>query len=49
MASLKEHSWMIRKALGTRVKHQLRRVPELMFYLDDSLEYISEIDRLLKK
>ncbi|MFR4025452.1 MAG: hypothetical protein ACLTZY_06715 [Alistipes indistinctus] len=40
---------MIRKALGIRVKNQLRIVPELAFYLDDSLEYISEIDKLLKQ
>lgn len=46
---LNENAWMIRKALGTRVKHQLRHVPELMFRLDDSLEYISNIDNLLKQ
>lgn len=40
---------MIRGALGGRVKHQLRHVPELAFYIDDSLEYISEIDKLLKQ
>lgn len=49
MASLGENSGMLRKALGTRVKHQLRHVPELAFYVDDSLEYISGIDKLLKQ
>lgn len=49
METLKENNWMIRKALGTRVRNQLRIVPELAFYVDDSLEYISGIDRLLKK
>ena len=49
MAGLEENNWLIRKALGTRVKNQLRHVPELAFYVDDSLEYISGIDRLLKK
>lgn len=48
MASLGENVRMIRGALGTRVKHQLRHVPELAFYVDDSLEYISGIDKLLK-
>ena len=47
--TLADNNWMIRKALGTRVRNQLRIVPELAFYLDDSLEYISEIDKLLKK
>lgn len=46
--SLRESAWMLRKALGTRVKNQLRHVPELAFYVDDSLEYISSIDKLLK-
>ena len=49
MKVLEENNWMIRKELGIRVKNQLRIVPELAFYLDDSLEYISEIDKLLKQ
>lgn len=48
MESLEANNPMIRKALGIRVKHQLRHVPELAFYVDDSLEYISGIDKLLK-
>lgn len=48
LASLTEHAKALRGILGNRVKHQLRHVPELAFYLDDSLEYISEIDKLLK-
>ncbi len=48
MDALRENSWMIRKALGGRVKNQLRHVPELAFYIDDSLEYIETIDKLLK-
>jgi len=31
------------------VKNQVRRVPELFFYNDDSLEYINSIDNALKK
>ncbi|MCL2562066.1 MAG: 30S ribosome-binding factor RbfA [Rikenellaceae bacterium] len=49
MAALERNSWMIRKALAARVKHQLRQVPELAFALDDSLEYIENIDGLLKE
>ena len=48
MASLQENNWLIRKTLGVRVRNQLRHVPELAFYIDDSLEYISAIDKLLK-
>lgn len=39
----------IRYELGTRVRHQLRIIPELRFFIDDSLDYIDRIDELLKK
>ena len=39
----------VRMELGRRVSKQLRIVPELAFYLDDSLDYIDRIDELLKK
>jgi ribosome-binding factor A len=39
----------IRYELGTRVRHQLRIIPELKFFVDDSLDYIEKIDELLKK
>ncbi len=38
----------LRYLLGTRVGKQLRIIPELQFYLDDSLDYLDNIDRLLK-
>ena len=39
----------IRNSLGILVKNQIRRVPELFFYNDDSLEHIDSIDAALKK
>ena len=39
----------IRYELGTRVRHQLRIIPELRCFIDDSLDYIEHIDELLKK
>ncbi len=38
----------IRYQLGNRVKNQLRKVPELQFFEDDSLDYIDNIENLLK-
>lgn len=38
----------IRYELGTRVRHQLRIIPELKFFIDDSLDYLDHIDELLK-
>ncbi len=43
-----EHTGYFRNLLGQRVKNQLRIVPELHFYVDDSLDYIDNIDNLLK-
>ncbi|MBR5988518.1 ribosome-binding factor A [Prevotella aff. ruminicola Tc2-24] len=39
----------VRYELGTRVRNQLRIVPELRFFIDDSLDYIDRIDELLNK
>ncbi|MCC8019715.1 MAG: 30S ribosome-binding factor RbfA [Rikenellaceae bacterium] len=48
MAALDRNNWLIRKAVGTRVRNQLKLVPELEFYIDDSLEYIENIEKLLQ-
>ncbi|MFM7725773.1 MAG: 30S ribosome-binding factor RbfA [Flavobacteriales bacterium] len=39
----------LRKLLAGEVGKQIRKIPELSFYIDDSLDYFEEIDRLLKK
>lgn len=39
----------IRNELGNKVRNQLRIIPEIAFYLDDSLDYIDNIDSLLNK
>ncbi|MDO4171427.1 MAG: 30S ribosome-binding factor RbfA [Prevotellaceae bacterium] len=39
----------IRYDLGQKVRNQLRIIPELRFFLDDSLDYLEHIDDLLKK
>ena len=49
MASLEKNNWFIRRELGKRIRNQLKIVPELQFFLDDSLEYIENIDSLLKE
>ncbi|MCB0760695.1 MAG: 30S ribosome-binding factor RbfA [Flavobacteriales bacterium] len=46
---VKDQSWKIRQQLGSKVGKQLRKIPELAFFIDDSLDYYDEIDRLLKK
>ena len=47
--NINDNSKSIRFELGTRVRHQLRIIPELKFFVDDSLDYVERIDELLKK
>ena len=43
--NIKNSSFQIRHDLSQRMKNQLRRIPELKFYLDDSLDYIETIEK----
>ncbi len=45
---IQDNAWMMRMELGKRTKNQLRIVPELAFYVDDSLEYAQTIENVLK-
>lgn len=49
LENLTRNARTIRYDLGQKVRFQLRKVPELAFYLDDSLDYAENIDRLLDK
>lgn len=49
MQTFTENTSEFRKLLGMRVKNQLRRVPELVFYLDDTLDYVFKMEELFKK
>lgn len=47
LSNIKAQSKTVRYELAGRVKEILRKCPDLQFYLDDSLDYIENIDRLL--
>ncbi len=49
LANINRTSQSIRYELAQKVRYQLRRTPELSFYLDDSLDYLENIDQLLQK
>ena len=49
LKSIQESARTIRYELAQKVRFQLRKTPELQFYLDDSLDYIENIDHLLAK
>lgn len=49
LANIKRTTKTIRYDLGQQVRTQLRKIPDLTFFVDDSLDYLENIDRLLQK
>lgn len=47
LKAIKSNTPLIKHDLAQRVKNQLRKVPDLIFYIDDSLDYIEKIDTAL--
>ena len=48
LTKINQQSYAIRKKLGERIRNQMRKVPELKFFLDDSVDYSQQIEDLLK-
>ncbi|MCK9403005.1 MAG: 30S ribosome-binding factor RbfA [Chitinophagaceae bacterium] len=49
MKTIESRAWEIKRELATRVKHQLRRIPVLHFYHDDTLDYVFKMEEIFKK
>lgn len=49
LSLIKHYGSEIRYDLGNRIRNQVRKIPELNFFIDDSLDYIDNIDRLLNQ
>ena len=49
MKTIEARAWEIKKELASRVKHQLRRIPVLHFYLDDTLDYVFKMEEVFRK
>lgn len=49
LKAIQSNAPLIKHDLAQRVKNQLRKVPNLIFYIDDSLDYIEKIDNALKQ
>lgn len=48
MQKIEDKSWEIKRELTSRIAKQLRRMPELKFFLDDTLDHVFKIEELLK-
>ncbi len=46
---INDRKWEIKKELTSRVRHQLRSMPELTFYIDDTLEYVDKMEKIFKE
>lgn len=49
LKKIESNAWEIKKELTARVKHQLRRMPVLKFYLDDTLDHVFKMEELFKQ
>ena len=49
LLKFEEKNKEIRKELGTRVRHQLRSIPELKFFIDDTLDYVFKMEEFFEK
>ena len=49
MKTIDAKAWDIKKHLADKVKHQLRRIPILQFYLDDTLDHVFKMEELFKQ
>lgn len=49
LKKIEEHSAQIKKELTSRVRHQLRSMPQLTFYIDDTLDYVDKMEKLFKE
>ena len=49
LKKIEERAWEVKKELASRVKHQLRRIPELKFFLDDTLDHVFKMEELFKQ
>lgn len=49
MKKIQDKAWDIKKHLADKVKHQLRRIPILQFYLDDTLDHVFKMEELFKQ
>jgi ribosome-binding factor A len=48
LAHIKAQDWNLRKQLASRIRNQVRKIPVLQYYLDDTLDYVFKMEELFK-
>jgi ribosome-binding factor A len=49
LKKIESRNYEVKKELASRVKHQLRRIPELRYFVDDTLDHVFKMEELFKK
>jgi len=49
LSMIQEKGWEIKKELGNRVRRQLRRIPEIKYFRDETLDHVFKMEELFKK
>ena len=49
LTMIQDKGWEIKKELGNRVRQQLRRIPEIKYFRDETLDHVFKMEELLKK
>ena len=49
LKKIESKSWEIKKILASRVRQQLRRIPEIKYFIDDTLDHVFKMEELFKK
>ncbi len=49
MKKIEAQDWQIKRELSDRIKRQMRRIPVLQFYLDDTLDYVDKMENIFKE
>lgn len=49
LKKIEDRAWEVKKELAARVRNQLRRIPEIKFFLDDTLDHVFKMEELFKQ
>lgn len=49
LKKIEDRAWEIKQHLSEKVKHQLRRIPVIQYFIDDTLDYVFRMEELFKK
>lgn len=49
MKKLEDRAWEIKRELAASIKHQVRRIPEMQFYMDETLDHVFKMEELFRQ